>query len=95
MSTPRRTRGGGRNIRVFGNISNSEATQTKAVRQLLLRYSVADPAATLAAGLLHNTTLQGIYTQLVARGEISLIEALKVGAAIEEVDLLDINTAER
>ena len=83
----------GASTRVFGNIANSEATHTEAVRQLLLRYSLVDPAATLADGLFQNTMLQGLYTQLLAIGLTSLIEALKVGAAIEEIDMLDINTA--
>jgi hypothetical protein len=80
-------------IRVFGSIANSEATHTEAVRQLLLRYSLSDPAATLAAGQFQSTTLQGLYTQLTATGAVSLIDALKVGAAIEEIDMLDINKA--
>jgi hypothetical protein len=81
------------NTRVFGNIAKSEATHTEAVRQLLLRYSVADPAATLAAGTFQNTVLQGLYTQLTATGAISLIDAWKVGAAIEEIDIVDISKA--
>jgi hypothetical protein len=80
-------------IRAFGSIANSEATHAEAVRQLLLRYSLIDPAATLAAGVFQNTTLQGLYTQLTATGAISLIDALKVGAAIEEIDMIDINKA--
>ena len=80
-------------IRVFGSIASSEATHAEAVRQLLLRYSLIDPAATLAAGVFQNTTLQGLYTQLTAAGAISLIDALKVGAAIEEIDMIDINKA--
>ena len=81
------------NTRVFGNIAKSEATHTEAVRQLLLRYSLSDPAATSAAGQFQNATLQGLYTQLTAAGAISLIDALKVGAAIEEIDMVDINKA--
>jgi hypothetical protein len=34
-----------------------------------------------------------LYTQLEATGAISLIESLKVGAAIEEIDMIDINKA--
>ena len=79
-------------LKTFTNISTSEATHTEAVRQLLLRYTLADPAANLGAGQYTNTTLQGLYTQLVATGSTSLVEALKVGAAIEELDMLDINT---
>jgi hypothetical protein len=83
----------GTSIRAFGSIANSEATHAEAVRQLLLRYSLIDPAANLAAGLFQNTILQGLYTQLAAAGAISLIDALKVGAAIEESDMIDINKA--
>jgi hypothetical protein len=43
-------------MRVFTNISASEATHTEAVRQLLQRYQVADPAANLGAGLFTNAT---------------------------------------
>ena len=83
----------GGQTRVFGNIARSEATHTEAVRQLLARYALIDPASTLAAGVYANTTLQGLYTQLVAAGTPSLVEALKVGAAIEEIDMIDLNKA--
>lgn len=79
--------------RIFGNIAISESTHTEAVRQLLVRYNLPDSAANLGAGLYTNTTLQGLYTQLVATGTVSLIDALKVGAAIEEIDMIDINAA--
>lgn len=82
----------GDNVKVFGNITISEANHTEAVRQLLLRYSLPDPAANQALGVFQNPTLQALYTQLVADGSVSLIEALKVGARIEELDMLDINT---
>ena len=83
----------GSQSRVFGNIARSEATHTEAIRQLLLRYTLADPAATLAAGVYQNATLQGLYTQLVAAGTPALVDALKVGAAIEEIDMIDLNKA--
>jgi hypothetical protein len=78
--------------KIFANISTSETTHTEAVRQLLLRYNVADPAATTGPGVFANAQLQALYTQLVAAGSVSLVEGLKVGAAIEELDMLDINT---
>ena len=80
----------GSQIRVFGNITKSEATHTEAVRQLLLRYTLPDPDATLSAGVYQNATLQTLYTQLVASGKTSLVDGLKVGAAIEEIDILDL-----
>jgi hypothetical protein len=82
-----------RYINVFGNIAASEATHTEAVRQLLLRYGQPDPAANLAAGVYANAALQTLYTQLVTRGTGSITEALRVGAAIEEIDILDIQNA--
>lgn len=79
--------------RVFGNISTSELTHSESIRQLLVRYSLDDPAATTVPGEFQNATLQGLYTQLVADGSVSYVEGLKVGAAIEELDMIDINTA--
>ena len=80
----------GVNTRTFGNIANSESTHTEAVRQLLVRYSLADPAAGTAAGVFSDASLQGLYTALAARGQNSLLEALKVGVEIEELDIHDI-----
>ena len=79
--------------KVFGNIANSEASHTESVRQLLVRYNLPDSTATLPAGVFQNTTLQNLYTQLVAAGSVSLVEGLKVGAAIEEIDMIDLNKA--
>ena len=79
--------------RVFGNIAKSESTHTEAISQLLVRYNLPDPAAILVAGVYQNTALQGLYTQLVTSGKTSLIGGLKVGAGIEETDMIDINKA--
>ncbi|MFC7411264.1 DUF2202 domain-containing protein [Hydrogenophaga atypica] len=83
----------GSQVRAFGNIAKSEATHTEAVRQLLIRYSQPDPAAILTEGMFANATLQQLYYDLVAQGTPSLIAALKVGALIEELDIVDIRSA--
>ena len=75
---------------IFNNISSSEQTHTDAVKSLLDKYSIADPAAQTKPGEYTNDDLQNLYDQLVAQGSISLVEALKVGAIIEEVDILDL-----
>ena len=74
---------------VFENIARSEATHMEAVRTLIDRYGLADPAAA-EVGVFRNPTLQGLYDQLVADGRTSLADALRVGAAIEEIDILDL-----
>jgi len=76
------------NLRVFDNIGRAEQTHQAAVETLLERYSLAVPAK--LAGEFSNETLQSLYNDLVSRGEASLEEALRVGAAIEEIDILDL-----
>ena len=73
----------------FQNISQSEQAHTDAVKALLDRYGLSDPASSVA-GVFTNPDLQALYTELVKRGSQSLAEALKVGAAIEEIDILDL-----
>lgn len=75
---------------VFTNIAASEQAHMDALKTLLDRYGLPDPAATTAQGVFTDPALQALYTELVARGETSLSEALAVGAAIEEIDILDL-----
>jgi hypothetical protein len=74
---------------IFQNISQSEQTHTDAVKILLDHYGLTDPASG-AVGVFTNPDLQALYNDLVARGSQSQAEALKVGAAIEEIDILDL-----
>ncbi|MCB1754879.1 MAG: DUF2202 domain-containing protein [Gammaproteobacteria bacterium] len=81
------------NQNVFDNIADSEQTHTDAVKALLVRYALTDPAEGKDAGQFENPELQQLYDSLVAEGEASLIDALMVGAAIEEIDIIDIAEA--
>lgn len=75
---------------IFSNIAASEQTHTEAVLLLLDRYQLDDPAAGLPAGVYQDTLLQNLYAALTVRGTASEVEALRVGALIEEVDILDL-----
>jgi hypothetical protein len=75
---------------IFQNIAESEATHMEAVRSLIERYGLEDPAEDKGVGIFVDETLQGLYDQLVAEGSQSLANALRVGAAIEEIDILDL-----
>ena len=75
---------------IFQNIASSELTHTNSVKSLLDAYGIADPAVNTAAGVFADTALQALYDQLIAQGSASLVDALKVGAAIEEIDILDL-----
>jgi hypothetical protein len=74
---------------IFQNISQSEQTHTDAIKVLIDRYKLTDPASN-TIGMFTNPDLQTLYEALVTRGRQSLSEALKVGAAIEEIDILDL-----
>jgi hypothetical protein len=76
------------NLRVFDNIGKAERTHEAAVKTLLTRYTLSDP--TKGAGEFSNETLQKLYDDLVIRGSASTKDALQVGAAIEEIDILDL-----
>lgn len=75
---------------VFQNIAGSEATHTDAVLTLLERYGIADPVGNNAPGVFTNPELQALYDDLAAQGSESLVAALRVGAAVEEIDILDL-----
>jgi hypothetical protein len=74
---------------LFNNIAASEQTHMDSVKELLDRYGLATPSDG-TAGVFVNTDLQALYAQLVAQGELSELDAVKVGAAIEEIDILDL-----
>ena len=77
---------------VFDSIGRSEQAHMDSVSILLERYELDDPAAGLPVGEFANPDLQALYDQLVSQGSRSLEDALRVGAAIEEIDILDLQS---
>jgi hypothetical protein len=75
---------------VFQNIASSEQTHMNAVQTLLVRYGI--PVPEMASGSFTDPALQALYTELMATGSKSLADALNVGATIEEVDIVDLQT---
>jgi len=76
--------------KTFDNIAASEQAHTDAMLDLLYKYGIDDPVGDNAEGVFVDQNLQGLYNTLTASGSASLIDALLVGAAIEEIDLIDI-----
>jgi hypothetical protein len=74
----------------FQNIAASEQLHMDEIKFLIDRYALTDPA--LAPGQFTDPNLQALYDQLIAQGSLSLSDAFKVGAAIEEIDILDLQT---
>lgn len=77
--------------KVFRNISSAETRHGGFVKELLDRYSVADPSDGKKEGEFTNSDLAAVYTRLTEKGGISLNEAFKCGAEIEELDISDLN----
>jgi hypothetical protein len=76
-------------IRAFSNISGAEQTHTDAVKSLLDSYKIQDTSLT-QEGKFTNQKLQELYTTLVQEGTKSELAALRVGAAVEEIDIIDL-----
>lgn len=80
------------NINIFTNIASSEQTHTYAVLAILNKYNLADPVGTNGVGVFNDSTLQVLYNQLITQGSASLLDAFKVGATIEDLDIYDLNS---
>jgi hypothetical protein len=81
------------NVQIFKNISNSEIQHMNNVLQLLNKYNLQDSASP-NIGEFHNVTLQSVYNELIIQSDISLLEALKIGDKIEDLDIRDIGLNE-
>jgi len=77
--------------RIFKNISLSEQTHMDAIKTLLDKYGIADPAAGKEIGEFTNPDLKDMYDELIEAGSVSLVDALEVGVEIEEADIADLN----
>ena len=78
---------------VFSNISKSETRHTTAIKDLLEKYELKDPAAGHETGIFTNPYFQELYTNLVDQGKASFGEAAKVGLLIEDMDIADLEQA--
>jgi len=74
---------------VFVNISKSELKRTNSIKGLLDKYQVPDPAANHVTGTCTDPALQMLYMDLVSAGSQPLLDALIVGATIEDLDIAD------
>ena len=80
-------------LTVFQSISQSEQNHMDSILELLVAYGINDPAENTAVGEFTNEELQNLYNTLIDQGKVSLEQALRVGALIEEVDIQDLEDA--
>jgi hypothetical protein len=80
-------------LAIFSTIAASEQTHMDAIKTLLDRYGLPDPAEGKGLGEFNDPTLQALYNDLILQGGSSEIEALTVGKFIEETDIDDLTQA--
>ena len=73
----------------FKNIPRSEANHMEATMNLLTYHGISIPKETIP-GKYESPELQKLYRKLLKRGRKSEIEALRVGALVEETDIRDL-----
>ena len=78
-------------MQIFTNIAKSEQTHTDAIKVLLDRYEIEDPVKNDSVGVFTSLELNGLYQNLLEQGNLSLLDALTVGAIVEELDIKDLN----
>lgn len=79
-------------LRPFLNISKSEQAHMDAIKYLIDTYELEDPVGENPPGVFQNEELQELYNELISQGSAGKSEALQVGALIEEVDIIDLQT---
>jgi len=79
------------NANIFINIAGSEQTHTDAVKDLIDRYGLDDPVTDESVGVFTSSIISELYDTLVTQGDSSLIDALIVGATVEDLDINDLN----
>ena len=80
---------------IFGKIDDSEQKHTDAVKAMIEKYGLEDPNTNDNIGVYTGEEYGWYFTEkfdlLVERASTSELEALYVGAFIEELDMMDIN----
>ena len=74
--------------RIFGNITKSENRHFDAILSLLNYFLITDPS-TNTAGTFSNANLQNLYNKFTTEA-LTVDDALKTGAFIEEYDIADL-----
>lgn len=78
------------NVQIFSNIAKSEQRHMDRMKCLLDYYHIEDPALA-QAGEYSNPLFKELYDNLTSIGSQSILDAYKVGATIEDLDINDLD----
>ena len=80
-------------MQVFDHIKASEQRHLDLMIGLAKKDKLTLPTTLDKVGVFENASLQKAYKEFVTKGKKSKLEALKVGAKIEEMDITDLKSA--
>jgi hypothetical protein len=77
-------------LTIFKNIQSAEQNHMDQVANLVAKYSLELPSTYDKVGVFSDPHLQELYNTLIEKGSKSIVDALSVGALIEETDIADL-----
>ena len=83
------------NSTVFSHISNSEQRHFDKMKTLAKQFGLTIPSSVITdeQGKFENKKLQQAFNEMVEIGSVSLANALRIGANVEEMDIQDLTEA--
>jgi hypothetical protein len=78
---------------VFRNIVRAESRHMQSIARVLARYGINDPVVNDVPGTFTDPNFKNLYESLVDVGSRSPLDAVMVGAKIEEMDIADLRKA--
>ena len=79
------------NQNIFWNIDDAEEKHKSAVLPLLEQFWLEDPIFDDTPWIFNSTEMDKLYKDLTEAWDVSLVEALKIGMTIEDLDIKDLN----
>ena len=79
----------------FKNIASAEQFHLDQMSMVLKDYGLWNATLKRAPGVFYNKELSALYKTLVAKGQLSALDAIEVGIIIEEKDIADLTAMEK
>jgi len=79
----------------FKNIASAEQFHLDQMSMVLADYGLWNATLKRAPGVFYNKELSALYKTLVAKGQLSDLDAIEVGIIIEERDIADLTAMEK
>lgn len=79
-------------LKPFFNIAESEQKHMDEMGSLVTKYDLEDPVKYDTRGIFTSPEMKKLYDELLAEGQKSRLDALKVGTMVEDLDIADLES---